>query len=63
MGILKATEGCDIMCLIFVIIEFLYMLAAALDFAALEALCFFLRSAALLLLMIFAVRGAEKWQL
>ena len=63
MEILKATKGCNATCLVFVLVEFLYMLAAAFDSTLLVDLFFFLRAAVLLLLMIFAVRGEKKWQL
>lgn len=63
MGILKATAGCNAMCLVFTLIEFLYMFAVSFDALVFANLFFFLRSVALLLLMIFSVKGAKKWLL
>lgn len=63
MGILKATRGCNGMCLLFVLIEIFYMYAVAFDAVLFMNLFFFLHSVVLLLLMYFAVKGAEKWSL
>lgn len=63
MEILKATRGCDVTCLIFALVEFLYILTVAFGSVLFAEILFFLRSAMLVLLMIFAVRGAKKWLL
>lgn len=63
MEILKATRGCDVTCLIFALVEFLYILTVAFGSVLLADILFFLRAAVLMLLMIFAVRGARQWLL
>lgn len=63
MQILKATRGCNVMCLIFDITEILYILSTTYGQELITSACYFIRSVSVLVLIIFAVKGASKWSL
>ena len=63
MGILNATRGCNFTCLVFSFIELFFMYSDAFRLTGLSGGLFVARSVALLGLMLFAVKGSEKWSL
>lgn len=63
MEILKSTRGCNIMCLVFDIVEILYVYSVAIEQQDLMSLFYFVRAISVFVLIIFAVRGSAKWSL